>query len=281
MRSVREQTRVNLNSCRDIAAQIAESLFASNALLLKSLGRHHYFDIASQSVNVTIFAVKIGFGLGQDKEDITRIGMVALCNNIGMARVPTELVAGNRKLSEREKAQIYAHPRYTYEAIIACGQQYEWLARATSQVHEREGGQGYPNGLKGSEIDEYARIVGVADVFEASCHSRPYPRRQSRTLVAFEALQEVIDMRGESLAAHVIKALIKEVSVFPLESYVKLNTGEIGRVVGTNEGNLLRPKVSVEFDANGNRLKRPRTVDLAKRPLLYIFRPVDPDSLPV
>ena len=102
------------------------------------------------------------------------------------------------------------------------------------------------------EILEFARIVGLVDTYEAM--AQPPADRQAR--VVHNALKEIIDLRNSLFGRRLIKALIHIVSIFPLGSLVKLNNGEIGRVVATSRLHPTRP-----------------TIDLQDEPILYIVDP--------
>ena len=144
------------------------------------------------------------------------------------------------------------------------------------QVHERMNGKGYPQGLSGTKIHKLARILAVADVFEAFSH----PRHYRRTFVAHEAIQEVARLSGTSLDPEVVKTLVRELSLFPIDSYVMLNNGEIGKVISTNPTHPLRPVVEILFDPHRNRSKRQRREDLKLSPFLYISRTLLENDLP-
>jgi len=266
----------DIERCRDLAVRLVRECAHSNRLLLRAIRPYEPGEKTHDAPNVAVFSINIGRGLGYDAEELTALAMAALCHEVGMARVPGEVLAAEGKYTRRELAELQKHPEYAREMLSRLGDQYAWLTQAVTQAHEREGGQGYPQGLRGEQICEFAKIIGLADTYESLSH----PRTFRRAFIAFDALREIIGMRNKFFAAHVIRALVSEVSVFPLDSYVELNTGETGRVARTSADNLLRPVVVVECDASGQRLKRPKMIDLASRPLLYVTKPVDERDLP-
>ena len=116
----------------------------------------------------------------------------------------------------------------------------------------------------------------MADIYEAFSH----PRTFRKTFIAYEALQKVIELRGEFFPPKIIKALMNEISIFPLGSYVQLNTGEIGRVVSTNADQLLRPVLLLLYNHDGTRKRQPVRADLTESPLLYVAKPIYDEELP-
>ncbi|MCZ6476794.1 MAG: hypothetical protein O6851_00500, partial [Gemmatimonadetes bacterium] len=148
---------------------------------------------------------------------------------------------------------------------------------AVFQEHERMNGQGYPAGLTGEEIDALARVIAVADVFEAFSHPRTY-----RSLfTSYEALEKVVGLREEALSAEVVAALVDEISAFPLDSFVLLSTGEIGRVVATNPTNLMRPVIRTVWDPQWRPVEVSRTLDLSEETSVSVTRPLHETEIPI
>lgn len=261
--------------CRELAGVLVQGCESGNRLLLKAIRPYRPDETGHDATNVAIFSIKIGRGLRYDAEELTALAMAALCHEVGMSCVPPELATAEGRYTKRQWDQIRQHPEQAHDILSKLGEKYDWLAKAVYQEHEREQGQGYPRGLRGDQISDFAKIIGLADTYESLSHRRTF----RKAFIAFDALREIIGMRGKYFAPHIIRALVSEVSVFPLESYVLLNTGETARVVKTNSENLLRPTVVVEYDASGQKLKKPKLVDLASKPLLYVTKPVDERDL--
>ena len=88
-------------------------------------------------------------------------------------------------------------------------------------------------------------------------------------------------MQEEYFAPQVVSALVNEISAFPLDSYVQISSGEIGRVVATDPANILRPKLELVWDADWQRIEEPDTLDLAARPDLTVARALRDSELPI
>ena len=156
------------------------------------------------------------------------------------------------------------------------GEPYSWLAEAIYHEHERENGRGYPQGLSGSQISEYGKIIGLADVYEALTHHRP----QRKRLLLHKAVQEIVQTQKIQFHQRLLKVMIEELSVFSLNSLVRLNSNAIGRVTETTPGQPLRPIVQLIFDADGNAITEDRSISLREFPLLHIVDEVDESELP-
>jgi HD-GYP domain-containing protein (c-di-GMP phosphodiesterase class II) len=262
---------------RILAERIHTSLLQSNRLLLMALEPYDRFELPPHCANVALLAGKITMGLGWGVDGVLRAIQAGLLHDIGMARLPERVLLKAGKLSEDEWELVRQHPDHGAEIIGRLGEAYEWLRLAVVQEHERMNGQGYPEGLSGEEIDGLARVIAVADVFEAFSHPRTY-----RSLfTSYEALEQVVGLRDESLSGDVVAALVDEISAFPLDSFVMLSTGEIGRVVHTNPTNLMRPVVQTVWNPLWQPVDEPRTLNLAEETAVSVTRPLHETELPI
>lgn len=275
--AAREGRAPDLPVVRLLAERIHSHLLRDNALVLRSLEPHGEYDLASHSTNVAIIAGKVGLGMALGIEDVVRVILAGIVHDIGMARLPDDLVRKPGRLTPDERERLREHPVLGAQLLADVETRYAWLQPVVLQEHERMHGQGYPAGLVGSGIDPLAQIVGLADVFEALSHPRAY--RSPYT--ALEALEQVSEMKGEYFEAGIVAALINEISAFPLDSYVQLSTGAIAQVVGTNPDNILRPEVLVRWDADWSIVDPPRRLDLAESPEITVARSLLEAELPI
>ena len=179
-------------------------------------------------------------------------------------------------LTAKEWEPLRSYPYDSFKILSALGDDYSYLAETAISVYERLDGSGYPNGLKGEEIHPYAQIIGLVDVYEAITHDRPYRKRFSH----FEAIREILRAHKRAFRRDILKALLETLSLYPLQSYVKLNSGAIGRVVQTYREQPLRPKIQLIVDAQKRRVPVPRTLDLRDQALLHIAETISDDELP-
>ena len=275
--AAREGQPPDLGQVRLLAERIHSNLLRDNGLVLRSLEPHAEYDLASHSANVAIIAGKIGLGMAMGTEDVVRVILSGIVHDIGMARLPEEIVRKPGRLTEIEREKLREHPVLGAELLVDVEPRYAWLEDVVLQEHERMHGQGYPAGLVGRAIDPLAQVIGLADVFEALSHPRAY--RSPYT--ALEALEQVSEMKGEYFEAGVVAALVNEISAFPLDSYVQLSTGAIAQVIGTNPENILRPEVLVRWDVDWTPLEPPRRLDLVEVPEVTIARALLEAELPI
>ena len=136
-------------------------------------------------------------------------------------------------------------------------------------------GTGYPRGLMGKEIGLYAKIIMVADTYDALTHTRAYHKRK----LPLTAIKEIIDTRVKKYDSRVLKAFLEEITLFPVGCYVRLNNNEMGRVTGSMGGTHFRHVVEILFDSEGEPLETPRSINLMESPLLHIVEGIDERTL--
>lgn len=258
------------------AEAIVADLALSDDVLVHVLDRGQAFSLTNHSVNVCALCAKIGEGLGYSPSDRHKLAFVGLVHDLGMCRMPRELLLKEGTLDQEEAELIKTHPDHTKEIVLSFGEEFRWAADIVYQEHERENGTGYPQGLAGSAIHDSAKAIAVADIFEAFSH----PRSFRKTFVSNEALHKVIEMRGRFCSARIIKALMDQITMFPLGTFVELNTGEVGTVVGVSRRNVLSPAVRIEYGVGGVRLSQPRVVNLENTPTTFVLRPLAVEDLP-
>jgi len=250
-----------------IVAGMAKSVSNGDGLLVQALSDDDTdYDLSRHMVNTTIFAIKIGQGGGCRAEELPWLGLAACLHDVGMSSVPKQLLDKPGPLTADETTLVRQHPETGFRILQRLGAEFEWLANVALQEHEREDGSGYPRGLKGDEIHEYAKIVGLADAYESLTHFRPYRNKRG----AFDAVKELITVQRAKFPDHALKGLIRGLSTFPVGSHVRLNSMEIARIVATNPAFPLRPVIEVVAGPRGERLASPRRMDLSTNTLLYV-----------
>ena len=231
--------------------------------------------IEHHSVNTAIFSIKMAQHLGYSKDKQVEIGMAALIHDVGVALIPREILFKQDKLSQQEIYLLRERPNYSFKILKQFGDAYSYLAETALQIYERYDGSGYPNGIKGDEINEYAQITGLVNVYEALIHSRP----QREKFLHFTAVKEIIRNNKKGFQRKYLKALLNIFFIFPLSSYVRLNSNAVGRVIETDPDQPMRPKIQIVFDSQNQRVITERIVDLSKETLLYIVDAVADDEL--
>jgi HD-GYP domain-containing protein (c-di-GMP phosphodiesterase class II) len=210
--------------------------------------------------------------LKYDLENQLQVGLSGLLHEIGVARLPKRVLHQPTPM----RSEMRHRPAYGAELLHEFNPECDWLIETVGQVYEREDGSGFPLGLKGRDIREEAKILGIVDVFEASVHDRPY----RKALTGYQLLEGLTLGVTTGFSDHVVKALIESFSVYPYNEYVVLNSDEVGQVVEVNPRNSWRPIVKILFDKDGVPLDEPKETDLAQASSLFITKAITYHELP-
>lgn len=234
-----------------------------------------YKFLIHHSVNVAIFSLKMGANLGLNKDQQLRIVMAALLHDVGTALIPEKIIHKKDRLNQQEFQIFRERPKYSYDILASFGDKHAYLAECALQVYERIDGSGYPQGLKGDEIHEYAQIIGLVDIYEALIHSRP----QREKLLHFTAVKEIIQTSKNCFQRKHLKTLLSIFSIFPIYSYVRLNSDAIGKVIETYPDQPMRPKLQIVYDSQKRRVLTERIINLPEHPLLHIMDSVSEEDI--
>ena len=271
--AVQGQRLIQMERLESLAAQLVLALKQSDELIVEALSGPAGTPLITNLLNAAILGTKVGVGLGYYGKELERLALAGLVHDIGLFAVPQSLVTKAGRLTHDERTLIEQHPELGYQVIRRAGPGYEWLAQVVRQAHERSHGQGYPNRLKGRQVSEMAQILGVVDVFDALVSDRPYRHR----LLPHQAVKELLVAERAAFPREILKALVEQLSVYPLGTTVRLTTGEVGTVVHVNIRYPLRPVVRVnEHDEDGSGL---RQVDLSLTPLVSIIEALNPPEV--
>lgn len=224
------------------------------------------------SLNVSIYAVQIGLTIGYKRSQLLDLCASSLLHDIGYLKIPLEILNKPGKLTDSEFQEIKRHPILGLEMLAHIENSPNSLFEVVYQHHERVDGSGYPKGKKGDEINTFAKIISMIDVYEAVTHNRPH---RDKTFNLSEGIKLVILEGKRTFDPHITKFLLEYFTPFPLGSYVSLNNGEVGQVIMTNSKSPLRPKIEIEKDVNGKSLENKKIIDLSKSPILFIKKVLD------
>jgi putative nucleotidyltransferase with HDIG domain len=225
------------------------------------------------SVNVAILATAVGMSLGYNRQQLTDLGIGALLHDIGKIELPLDLQQKTTRLTQEEMEIAKKHPVHGFNILRSQHTISLLSAHVALQHHERLNGSGYPQGLKGKQIHEYAQIVGICDVYDSLTSPRPWRKR----FMPHDALEYLLGSGGHLFELHLVNAFRKHIAVFPIGSTVVLNTGEAGVVCRVDPECCHRPTVRIIKDGRGNDLRLPYEVDLKSQLNAFIVGFEDDD----
>lgn len=155
--------------------------------LLIDLKKHDLYTY-HHSLNVSFYGMLIGKWIGLSGEEIKEMGVAGLLHDIGKIQISSALLNKKEKLTSKEFDEIKMHTIYGYNRIKKIENFSEEIKKAVLMHHEREDQSGYPFGLKRSEMNIHAKIIAVADVYDAMTSERAYKGAKS-SLEAFKMFE--------------------------------------------------------------------------------------------
>lgn len=194
------------------------------------------------SLSVAIMAIAIGMELGFNNTMLKELGLAGLLHDIGKVAVPIEIITKPGRLTKEEFDIVKMHPVHAANHFKERHLVNENIFNGIVGHHEKLDGSGYPNNLKGDQIHPYARILAVADVYDALTSNRPYRVPNPPN----EAIEFVMGGMGSHFDEKVIKAFLRKVAPYPAGAKVQLSNGETAYVMKNYPDQPLRPLVAVE-----------------------------------
>lgn len=215
---------------------------------------------AQHSLSVCVLTLAFARHLGMDDATMREIGLGAFMHDIGKLRVPLEVLNKPGKLTTGEFQLMKRHPQYGSELLNRSGGVPSSTIDIAFSHHERGDGQGYPRGVRGERISNFAKMVAVVDVYDAISSDRIYHQGKS----VQESMKMLYEWRGHSLDADFVEQFIQALGVYPVGSVVELNSGELAVVLSADPMTRLQPKVLVVTNAEKRLVLPRRVVDLAR-----------------
>lgn len=233
----------NFDDCMLAANGIVEDMLASESMLPNMTSLAEY-DCAtfSHSMNVAVTSTLIGIEEGYNTVQLKELAASGLLHDIGKTIVPEEILNKPGALNEQEWEILKKHPCTGYEMLKDYVTIPAVVKHAVLHHHENFDGTGYPFGKEKYKVHKYARIIHVADVWDALISKRSYKEACCPT----DALEYVIGNGGSLFDPVFVAAFCRCVHPFATGITVLLSNGETAVVEKNYENNPIRPDVIVE-----------------------------------
>ncbi|MCR5196307.1 MAG: HD-GYP domain-containing protein [Pseudobutyrivibrio sp.] len=232
-------------SCVDELLMKCEVLFKSKTSieLFDLLGymRNVEDPIYSHSLNVALISRSIGKWLKYSREDLNTLTVCGLLHDIGKLQISDEILHKPDIYTDEEFEEMKNHPLLGKKLLNGKGFDARVLS-ATLQHHERSDGSGYPRGLDDDEIDDFAAIVAIADVYDAMTSARAH----RDPLCSFQVIAEFEKEGLHKFRTKFVLTFLEHIANTYNNSRVMLNDAKTGRVVYINKSNLSRPVIQLD-----------------------------------
>jgi putative nucleotidyltransferase with HDIG domain len=257
---------------------VTRTLSTHATFMAMSHGRHLDASFNNHSLAVCTLAMIIGQALGYDPMKLHELATGALLHDIGLLQLPPHLSRASAPLSGEDLAAFHHHPRLGAIAIEAQRDFPQTVCQVAAEHHVTLDGQGYPSETSAGYTAEASRIVMIADRYDELLTGfgglRPLPSHAAIQQLFQEGEFGRLDLRLVSL-------FIKLVGIYPVYSFVALNTKERGMITTINPATLHQPIVALTYDETGSPYRNPLTIDLSNQnqpPLRSIERVVTSES---
>jgi HD-GYP domain-containing protein (c-di-GMP phosphodiesterase class II) len=231
------------------------------------------FEMAKSSFNTAILSALSALEIKLPNHRILNLINGALLHDAGMLRLPKGITEKRGGLSEAERQHIRSHPVLAHKIVVKELHFLDDMGNIVLQHHERWDGTGYPNQIAGDYIDMGARIVSIADAFEAMVSPKPY----RNSITGNQAVKNLISDNSRRFDTTILKAFVLIMGIHPIGSIVRLNNGAVARVTEVRAIAPLRPKVQIIIDQSNKIYRNEQGVflDLLTEKSLYIAKAMD------
>ncbi len=234
---------IDSEQIKEISNTLYEEIQNNNLILdqikkFKSENKYTY----NHSVNVALYSLLIGKWIGLNEMEMKKVVKAGLLHDIGKTKIAPEIISKKGKLTKKEFETIKTHSEIGYEMSKAIPNIDEDVRQAILSHHEREDGSGYPCGLKGNKINLYAKILAIADVYDALTSERVYKDKST----PFEAIEEFRKMGIHSFDIKILNIFFKSIIQYYVNSKVKTNNGEVGEIVFIPPNDITKPVIRLE-----------------------------------
>ncbi len=229
--------------------EISDSLYEnmnSNIAVTECLNKIRIADeyTYSHCINVSLYSMLIGKWLELPESEIKLIITAGILHDIGKSKMPIGILNKRGPLTQQEFEVIKTHPVLGFEIIKDNTGINKKVKDAVLMHHEKENGTGYPYGIKSASISSYAKIVSIADAYDAITSERIYKKRQT----PFDTFREFERMGiGEGhYDPGILLKFIHNISQYYVGSRVMMSTGKFGEIVYVPPHNISNPVVRID-----------------------------------
>jgi len=260
MKDVRSGKALNKEKARDSAEQIIKSI-DSSPHTLTAVTRIKTRDEYTFQHSVGVATLLAGFArhMGDYSDDqIEEITVGGIIHDIGKVNTPDHILNKPDKLTDEEFVIMREHVTHSRDILQENGGFTQMQLDISLMHHEKPNGKGYPLGLKADEISEIGAMAAIIDVYDALSTKRVYKEAWEPS----HALKSMVEWGEGAFNQPLLMQFISYLGVYPVGTWVMLESGKIGFVLSLNEDKL-RPVVQIKLDLKSRRLLNDQ-VDLSK-----------------
>ena len=196
----------------------------------------------SHSINVSLLSSLIAKWLGMGEIQCKLLSYCGLLHDIGKSRISPEILNKPGVLTSKEFEEIKKHPVIGYKILENNVAIHKDVGLGVLMHHEREDGSGYPFGVKSHQINVYAKIVAISDMFDAMTSNRIYKKKQT----PFDVFQIYESEYLTKCDTHILLTFLRRIASFYIGSKVRLSNDLWGEIIFINDKAISKPMIKME-----------------------------------
>ncbi len=202
--------------------------------------RHYDDSTYAHCMNVGLLANVFAKWLGFSEEDRKTVTLAGILHDIGKTKMPLEIIQKPGRLTEEEYTIIKGHTEVGYQILEQNRLNYH-IRNAALMHHERNDGSGYPEGRKGHQIDIFAKVVSIVDVYDAMTSPRVY----RGPMCPFDVIDIFVREGLQKYESEYILTFLKRIAETYMNETVRLSDGRKGRIIYISNHAPSRPTILV------------------------------------
>ncbi len=238
----RMEKKRSFTNISDIVDEVIDDILKSKDMIINMIDLKVFDDYTFyHSVNVAVLSLVVGIALKLPRPSLHNLGLSAILHDIGKVFVPKNILNKKEKLTDSEWKILQDHSLNGYDYLKDEYEVNQKCYEAVLHHHERWNGQGYPQQIRGKKISLFARIIAIADVYDALISDRAYRKGYS----PFEAMEYIMGGGGTMFDTELVKIFTERIAPYPVGTIVNLSNDLVGIVAENFPGRGTRPVLKI------------------------------------
>tara|TARA_R110000822_G_scaffold159476_31_gene299687 strand:- start:17748 stop:19091 length:1344 start_codon:yes stop_codon:yes gene_type:complete len=258
LKQAREENKIDIQLARKLVASFVQSILRHpDALLWMTKLKKPSQYLLEHCLHVSIHAVNFARFLRLEEKDMMRLGLHGLLSDLGMIKVPLDILYKEGQLTDEENKLMKTHPLLGRDLLMNSKDGGRYASDAVVNHHERNDAKGYPRGLAAKTLPQTSRIISIIDAYDAMSSPRVYAKGKS----PLQALQQIYRNRGKQFDEDFALEFIHAIGPYPPGTIVELINGCVGIVLKSEPKYRQLPQLSIVLNSE-KQPQKPSVIDL-------------------
>ncbi|WP_461515672.1 HD-GYP domain-containing protein [Porticoccus sp.] len=256
----RSENKIDMSQARKMVSALVHSVLRHpDPLMWLTHSKDKDAYLLEHCLHVCILAVNFGRVLRLEAKDMLKLGLHGLLADLGMIRLPLELLRKVEKLTPEEVELVDSHPLLGRNLLMNSEDGARFASDAVINHHERLDQKGYPRGLNAKTLPQFSRMISIIDAYDAMTSPRVYAEEKS----PLQALQQIYGNRGKQFDEEFALEFIHSIGPYPPGTLVELKNGSVAVVLTSDPKKRQLPMVAVLLSSD-KKPQQPAVIDLRK-----------------